>query len=97
MAIRHVVLFSFKPTADPNVIRQLIDELNALPTVIAEIKDWAIKEDAGQRDYSAQFALIATFDSMEAVAKYLAHPAHVRVVDKALPLVDHLLEHDHEA
>ncbi len=97
MAIRHVVLFGFKPAADPNVIRQLIDELNALPTVIAEIRDWAIKEDVGERDYSTQFALIATFDSMEAVAKYLAHPAHVRVVDKALPLVDHLLEHDHEA
>ena len=97
MAIRHVVLFSFKPAADPNVIRQLIDELNALPTVITEIRDWAIKEDVGGSDYSAQFALIATFDSMEAVAKYLAHPAHVRVVDKALPLFDNLLEHDHEA
>ncbi len=95
MSVRHVVLFSFKPATDADLIHRLIDELNALPSVIDEINEWTIVEDVGRRDYAAQFALIASFDSLDAVNRYLAHPAHVRVVEQALPWIDQLLEHDH--
>lgn len=96
MAIRHVVLFSFKPGTDAAAIRQIIGQLNELPGVIEEIREWSIREDLGKREYSKQFALIAGFASMDAMRRYLSHPAHVRVVEKALPLVHDLAEHDHE-
>ena len=96
MAIRHVVLFSFKPGTDETVIRQIIGELNELPGVIDGIREWSIREDRGKREYSMRFALIAGFDTMDAMDRYLSHPAHVRVVEKALPLIHDLAEHDHE-
>lgn len=96
MAIRHVVLFNFKPGTEEATIRQIIGQLNELPGIIGEIRDWLIQEDLGKRDRSSRFALIAGFDNMDSMNRYLAHPAHVRIVEKALPLMGDLAEHDHE-
>ena len=96
MAIRHVVLFDFIPGADEAAVRQIIDQLNDLPGVIDEIRQWSIREDLGKRDHSSRFALIADFDTMDAMNGYLTHPAHVRVVEQAIPLISGLAEHDHE-
>ncbi len=96
MPIRHVVLFSFKPDADEAAIGRIIAQLNELPAVIDEIRGWSIREDLGKRDYSSRFALIADFDTMDAMNRYLVHPAHVRVVEQAIPLISALAEHDHE-
>lgn len=96
MAIRHVVLFNFKPGTDEVSLRQIIDQLNELPCLIDEIREWSIREDVGQRPHSSRFALIADFDTLDAMNRYLTHPAHVRVVEKALPLIGDLAEHDHE-
>lgn len=96
MAIRHVVLFNFKPGTDEAAIRQIIAQLNELPGLIDEIREWSIREDVGKRDYSTRFALIADFDTIDALNRYLVHPAHERVLEMALPLVGDLAEHDHE-
>ncbi|MBA3406403.1 MAG: Dabb family protein [Gemmatimonadaceae bacterium] len=96
MAIRHVVLFSFKPEADEAAVGQVIGQLNELPGRIAEIREWSIREDLGKRDYSSRFALIAVFDDMDALGRYMNHPAHVRVLDTAMRLVRDVVEHDHE-
>ncbi len=96
MAIRHVVLFNVIPGADEAALREVIAELNALPGKIDEIRKWSIREDLGKRDFSRRFALIADFDTMDAVGRYMTHPLHVRVVEKAMPLVCDLAEHDHE-
>ncbi len=96
MAIRHVVLFNVIPGADEVALQQIIAELNELPAKIDEIRKWSIRDDLGKRDFSRRFALMADFDSMDAMNRYLMHPEHVRVVEKALPLVCDLAEHDHE-
>lgn len=96
MPIRHVVLFNAKPDADEAAIQQVIGQLNALPGRIDEIRQWSIRDDLGRRETSRRFALIAEFDSMDAMNRYLSHPQHVSVVERALPLVCDLAEHDHE-
>ncbi len=96
MAIRHVVLFNFKPETDEAAVGRVIAQLNELPGRIAEIREWSIREDLGKRDYSSRFALIAVFDDMDAVGRYMNHPAHVRVLDTAMRLVRDVVEHDHE-
>jgi hypothetical protein len=95
MGVRHVVLFSFDPQADDNMVDGIISQLNQLPKLIPEIKSWSIHKDQGNREQSFTYALIATFNDMAAVERYLNHPAHVQVVNQALPVMRRLAEHDH--
>lgn len=94
--IRHVVLFNYAADVTESQVQNIIDELNRLPSLISEIRDWQIAEDQGQRSGSFRFALIAHFEDMAAVERYLNHPEHVRVIEKAGPLLSDLAEHDHE-
>lgn len=96
MTIRHVVLFDYAETASEDEIGQVIAGLNALTGQIDEIRDWALTEDLGKREGSFRFCLIAHFDDMAAMERYLNHPAHVAAVEKALPILSKLAEHDHE-
>lgn len=95
MEIRHIVLFSFAEETSRNEVDDVIASLNELPSLIPEIKTWAIYEDEGGREHSFTHTLVATFDDMAAVEHYLAHPDHVKVVERALPLMTRIAEHDH--
>ncbi|SHE81206.1 Stress responsive A/B Barrel Domain [Kaistia soli DSM 19436] len=95
MTIRHVVLFTYKPETPESVIAEAIGLLNALPKAIPEILDWAIIEDEGKRPGSYRFVLIASFDDLAAVDRYLDHPAHVAAVAFGGPHIAHFAEHDH--
>lgn len=96
MAIRHIVLFDFHSDADKADVQEAIDQLNKLPKQISEIRAWDIRPDLGHREDSHRYALVADFDSMDAVNRYLEHPIHVRAVERASPLITRLAEHDHE-
>lgn len=96
MAVRHIVLFDFNREADEASVQEAIERLNRLPEQISEIRAWEIKPDLGFREHSHRYALIADFDSMDAVNRYLEHPVHVRVVARASSLITRLAEHDHE-
>jgi Stress responsive A/B Barrel Domain len=94
MSIRHVVLFEHK-NADEARIRRIIDALNALPAQIDWIREWSITEDLGHRPGSCRFCLIAVFDDMDAMSRYLDHPAHQAAVAIGSDFLDKLAEHDH--
>ena len=97
MPVDHLVLFDFKPDVAEAEIRAVIEGLNALPQRIPDIRSWAIREDIGRRDGSCRFALLARFDDLDAVERYLAHPAHVAAVSVGMPLMLRIAEHDHVA
>lgn len=94
MPVRHIVLFSFNDGVDETEVRQIIAGLNRLPELIPEVRSWKITEDSGKRGASLRFALLATFDDLPAVERYLEHPEHERVVARARPLLNQLAEHD---
>lgn len=94
MSIRHVVLFEHK-NADAARIQCIIDALNALPAQIDWIREWSITEDLGHRPGSCRFCLIAVFDNMDAMNRYLEHPAHQAAVAIGADVLDKLAEHDH--
>ncbi len=95
MTVKHTVLFGFNDNVDETQVRQAITELNRLPELIPEVRSWEIAEDVGKRGTSLRFALLATFDDMAAVERYLKHPEHEKVVARALPLLHQLAEHDY--
>ena len=94
MSIRHVVLFEHKPGVEARVA-EIIAALNALPDQIEEIRAWSIAEDLGKRPRSFRWCLIAKFDNMEAMQRYLDHPAHQQAVALGEGILDKLAEHDH--
>ena len=94
MTIRHVVLFDYAPEAAESEIAAVVDGLNALPAKIPEILDWSLTEDLGKRPGSFRFCLIAHFEDMAAMERYLAHPEHEKAVARALPILTTRAEHD---
>jgi hypothetical protein len=94
MSIRHVVLFEHKG-GDEDRIRRIIDALNGLPGKIEWIREWSITEDLGHRPGSCRFCLIAVFDDMDSMNRYLDHPAHQAAVALGSDILDKLAEHDH--
>ena len=73
----------------------MIDALNALPGKIDWIRDWSLTEDLGRRPSSCRFCLIATFDDLEAMNRYLDDPAHQAAVALGVAFLSKLAEHDH--
>lgn len=76
--IKHVVLAKFKPGVTREEIDGLRNSLAALPKVIPEIKGYDFGEDE-RPDKSFDFALVSTFESGEALKRYLTQPDHVVV------------------
>lgn len=96
MTIRHLALFEYKADADPAAVEAVLEELRALPQKIDTIQDFSLTKDLGKREGSLSYCLICYFDTFEEMEAYLAHPAHVAVVDKVIPILEKLAEHDHE-
>lgn len=76
--LRHVVLFQFKPDADPAAIKIAEDAFMALPSKISQIKDfeWGLNNSPEGLDKGFTHCYFLTFKSEEDRAIYLPHPDH---------------------
>jgi len=84
--VKHVVTFKFKGSADERkaVASKFAEALLALPDKIEEL----ISIEVGINENPAEawdLVLTATAASLEDVAKYSAHPAHVAAVQIIAP------------
>lgn len=80
--IQHLVLFHFKEEADGRSKRENMqmakEKALCLKESIPEIRSLEIYFTAkGVPEHNADFILVSTFDSMERLQAYQAHPAHV--------------------
>ncbi len=82
--ITHVVMWKFKETAEGNEkSRNLLkakELLEGLTGRIPEIREMQVGLDALHSPQSYDLALVARFESMEALERYRDHPEHQRVV-----------------
>jgi Stress responsive A/B Barrel Domain len=77
---RHVVMFRWKPGTAPREIEALERSLESLPGEIGEIRGYRFGRDAGEVPGNFDFAIVADFADAEAWRRYVAHPAHVKLV-----------------
>lgn len=99
--IKHIVFWNLKSTAlgaDKCTNRQrLKDRLEALPSVITEIRELEVGFNINTADTAWDVALYSTFDRMEDLQTYQDHPAHqdvvafVREIVSARAVVDYAL------
>jgi hypothetical protein len=80
MSLRHCVLIRFTDDATDGQIAALAAGLDALPREIEQVRAYEHGRDAGVREGTWDYGVVARFDSAEDFTTYLQHPAHVAVV-----------------
>ena len=95
--LRHVVLFSFKPDAAPEQIRQVEEAFSALPGQIDAIYDFEWGTDVSVESIAHGFThcFLVTFLSEADRAVYLPHPAHKAFGALLAPIKENVLVIDY--
>lgn len=92
--ITHVVLFKFKQETTEAEIQQLAEGLGDLPQQIEEIREFRFGADIIHSERSYDFALVSSFEDLDAMQRYQIHPehqkvlAHVRAITSGVVAVD---------
>ena len=73
-----MVLAKFKAGVTADEIAKLKGLLAALPGIIPEIKEYNFGEDV-RPERTFNFALVSSFEDVEALKRYIAQPDHVAV------------------
>ena len=83
-AVRHVNLLAWKEGTDQVAIDALSEHLSKYAEEIPEIRGLSFGPDLALAEGNLDFAIIVDFEDDEAFARYLAHPAHGRMVNEFL-------------
>ena len=80
MALRHVVVFKFKPGAEASKIQQVIDALSGLQKTIPGIVSFehGVNNSPEHTNLGFTHACLVTFENAQARDAYLPHPEHQR-------------------
>lgn len=84
MSLRHIVLIRFTDDATRDQVAALSAGLDGLAEEIEQVRHYEHGADAGVREGTWDYGLVAQFDSAEDFTAYLEHPAHVAVVKELL-------------
>ena len=82
--IRHVVMFKWKDGTTSEQIQAAADRLGRLAAEIPEIAAYSFGADAALSEGASDFAVVADFATVGDWRAYLAHPAHMLVVEEAI-------------
>jgi hypothetical protein len=79
--LRHVVCFRFREGTTPEDVAALSAALAALPDQIPGIRAYAFGADVGAAEGNHDYVIVGDYDDVDAWRRYLAHPAHVALVE----------------
>lgn len=95
--IRHIVFFKFKLSTADVEIRKLEGRLGALPGKIPEIREYEMGRDVTGSERAFDFALVSSFDDVDSLRKYIAHPEHQEVLKLVNEICSSIKSVDFEA
>jgi len=78
--LRHVVMMQLSNETTDADISAIIDELEALPGVIPEIRGYSVGRDAGLIEGNYQLVVVGEFDDEEGFARYSSNDDHQAVI-----------------
>lgn len=94
--IKHVVTFTLKDMS-PEQEEKLLAAFRALDGQIPEVKSFTMGRNISDRDQTYTHCLVSEFEDMEAVGRYLKHPAHVAAIEEHLaPVMERRAVIDYE-
>lgn len=87
--IRHIVLFNWKPDTPAGHSEVTAAALATLPGLIPQIRDYQFGANLGVNPGTYDFAVTATFDSIDDYIVYRDHPDHKALIaEYTLPHID---------
>jgi hypothetical protein len=89
--LKHIVFMKFKPAVTASDIDQLKQALGDLPDLIPEIMEFVFGQDILRTERSWDFALVSTFENVEAMNRYQLHPEHQIVVQKVRAMCESIV------
>ncbi|XP_019418075.1 PREDICTED: stress-response A/B barrel domain-containing protein HS1 [Lupinus angustifolius] len=96
--VKHIVLGKFKDDVAPQQIHELIKAYANLVNLVPPMKSFHWGTDISAENLHQGFTHIfeSTFESIEAVAEYVAHPAHVEYANLLLPNLEKVIIFDYK-
>ncbi|KAL6292913.1 stress-response A/B barrel domain-containing protein HS1 [Prunus yedoensis var. nudiflora] len=96
--VKHVLLTKFKEGISENQIEELTKGYAKLVDLIEPMKSFHWGKDVSIENLHQGFTHIfeSTFESMEGVAEYVAHPAHVDFANLFLSHVEKVIVFDYK-
>ncbi|MDB5872968.1 MAG: hypothetical protein JWQ07_2410 [Ramlibacter sp.] len=87
--IRHMVLFSFKPSVDQDQRHQLLDLLAELPRQFPDMQGFQLGVNVSKRDRRFSHGMTMGFATLGDLEKYLDSERHERFVrENFAPLIE---------
>lgn len=84
MTVRHTVLLRWSSEVTPERIEEVTAALRALPGAIPELRSYLVGSDAGLAEGNWDYAIWASFDSVEGYETYRDHPRHLAVIEELI-------------
>ena len=82
-------ILSWKDGAEQADRDALVEYLSGYAAAIPEIRGLSFGPDLGLAERNGDFAIIVDFDDEDAFRRYLAHPAHSRLIEEFLkPIIE---------
>ncbi|KAK1279517.1 putative protein Pop3 [Acorus gramineus] len=96
--VKHVLLARFKEDVTPDRIDQLIKGYANLVSLIQPMKSFHWGTDVSVENMHQGFTHVfeSTFESVEGIAEYVAHPAHVEFANEFLPTLEKVIVIDYK-
>ena len=94
--ITHVVMMKFKASVADDDIADLVKMLDQLPEKITEIQSYDFGRDIVRSPRSYDFSIVSVFASLETLAYYQQHTAHLRVGKKLGEMCERIVVVDYE-
>ncbi len=86
--IRHVAMFTWSDEATTDQIASFAAGLSSMPDQIEAIRRYEHGDDLDLGSGTADYVLVADFDSVEGYREYADHPAHLEFIKaKVKPIV----------
>ncbi|CAL9120600.1 Dabb [Musa troglodytarum] len=97
MAVKHVLLAKFKEEVSPEAVDDLIIDYANLVSVIPSMRAFHWGRDVSIENLHQGFTHVfeSTFEGVEGIAEYIAHPAHVEFANRFLPALEKVIVIDY--
>ncbi|WOK91315.1 stress-response A/B barrel domain-containing protein HS1 [Canna indica] len=98
MVVKHLLLSKFKDEVTPEAVENLIKGYANLISLVPSMKAFHWGTDVSVENLHQGFTHVfeTTFESVDGIAEYLAHPAHVEFANIFLPALEKVLIVDYK-